>query len=631
MNERFNQKLSIFKEAKEGLFTKTHIAYRNYILDQTIKRVYLCTVIFAIYAALLYTVIKCFVPNFLHQSSSELVLLFWISILGMIVNFIFSKTKIYYKKSIWLDHVIFLLTAGYIGWSIFCFYMSIHEGRDANYLTLLIVITGSMTLFSYNLPQFVMLYIYTACVLSFCVNGSLSLGLTEYTFDRNIIYNLIFLITFLFVFGVVKYVTTLVSYKNLCDSNEYYKELQESHNIIETNFQQLQFQNDTLRQMSVELQQTNEAQRKFTRAMNHELRNPINGVLGCLQMLQSDPKMEEEQLNLLQNAHYSASLLMQIVNDLVDYQKMESGELSILVDDFCLHDVIESAKQVYYALKGDKQLDLQIHIDGNAPVDMNGDGFRIGQIMNNLVSNATKYTQQGNIDVYIDVKESHLYVKVQDTGEGFDTSHPDDLFKPYKRFNEEEHKSIQGTGLGLAIIKQLVDKMKGTISVESVVGEGTTFTVDIPVTILEGSKTYQQALDRTLAQSETSDQTQIHIDFSDKHILYADDSSVNLLIFQGLLKPTGIQITTVENGQLAVDLLKAGNTYDIIFLDHMMAVMDGVEAFREMKKMGVTTPTYILTGNMGDEYDKTYKEEGFKSKLCKPVNKDELINAIQSV
>ena len=498
-----------------------------------------------------------------------------------------------------------------------------------------------------------MLYIFTACTLSLCVNDSLSVALTDYIFDRNIIYNLIFLISFLFAFGVVKYITSLISYKNFCDSNEYYKELQESHNIIETSMQQLQFQNDTLRQLSVELQQTNEAQRRFTRAMNHELRNPINGVLGCLQMLQADQKLDEEQLSLIQNAHYSASLLMQIVNDLVDYQKMESGEFSIIADDFCLQDVVEASKQVFYALKGEKALDLQITIEEDTPVDLYGDGFRIGQIVNNLVSNAAKYTQQGNVDVLISVMTNEenrktfvveekmqrpegatigqLHFEIKDTGEGFDTSRPENLFKPYKRFNEEAHKSIQGTGLGLAIIKQLVDKMQGAIEVDSVVGKGTTFVVDIPIQILEHSKTYKEALDTSLEESTKDENKQTTVDFSKMHILYADDSPVNLIIFQGLLNPTGIKITTVENGQLAVDLLKEGNTYDIIFLDHMMAVMDGVEAFREMKKMGITTPTYILTGNMGDEYDKVYKEEGFKSKLCKPVNKDELIQAIQSV
>lgn len=369
-----------------------------------------------------------------------------------------------------------------------------------------------------------------------------------------------------------------------------------------------------------DLQKSLEKQRVFSAAMHHELRNPLNGIIGVMQILQNDSNIPEEQLNLIRIANTSATSLLGIVNDLLDYSKVEAGKFEIHMDKVRLSAIRDRLLDTFRIPTSEKGLSLEVTIDEKCPDVIKSDGGRIYQILVNFISNAVKYTESGYVKATISLEDSRLHLCVKDSGEGISEEAKKVLFIPYTRINEEKHGLIQGTGLGLYIVKSIVTALNGNISVESEVGKGSTFLVDIPVEICEAENKDTDASNRI---------SNAVPDLSNTKLLYVDDSKINLRIFSGLLKQTGASVDCRESGKEALALLQEQKDYDYIFLDHLMPEMDGVELYKEIRKLGITVPIFVLTANADKSYEDLYRETGFTAKIDKPVQIQELYRLLE--
>lgn len=369
-----------------------------------------------------------------------------------------------------------------------------------------------------------------------------------------------------------------------------------------------------------DLQESLEKQRVFSAAMHHELRNPLNGIMGITQILLTDSNIPDEQAKLVRIANTSATSLLGIVNDLLDYSKVEAGKFEVHIDNVSLSAIKDKLINTFEIPTAEKGLSLDVSIEDNCPDVIKTDGGRIYQILVNFISNSVKYTKSGFVNANISVKNSVLQLCVKDSGEGISDEAKKVLFIPYTRINEEKHSLIQGTGLGLYIVKSIVTALNGNIKVESEVGKGSTFLVEIPIEISE------------LENQERDSSNEINNtipDFSNIKILGVDDSEINLVILSGLLEQTGAKVDCRQSGKEALELLNEQNDYDLIFLDHLMPEMDGVELYKEIRKLGIDVPIFILTANADKSYEDMYKETGFTAKLDKPVQIQELYNLIK--
>lgn len=411
-----------------------------------------------------------------------------------------------------------------------------------------------------------------------------------------------------------------VQSKIVLDENKKNYELREelainNEELIASN-EEVMHVNEELLELTERLNEALASQKLFTAAMNHELRAPLNGVLGGIEVIKDADNLREDQEEILKVSYQSAKSMISLVNDLLDYAKLEAGEFVIIKEKFNLKDMAKQVSVLHETLAREKGLNYVVKMPEGDSCNLIGDGTRIQQIITNLLSNAIKYTQDGSVELHIDRKENCLWIEIRDTGEGISQEAMDVLFTPFKRLNEGEHKKIQGTGLGLFVTHMLVTKMAGTIEVESEVGKGSTFTVSIPVEVAE-------------EDSVPDSRDKGEIDLSDHTFLCVDDSAINIKIFQSLLeKKTGAKIESATSGADAIELVKKHN-YDIIFLDSMMPNMDGTQTFQRMREMGIATPIVVLTGETGRENE--FTQIGFDGYLEKPTTADALTQVIQKL
>ena len=380
--------------------------------------------------------------------------------------------------------------------------------------------------------------------------------------------------------------------------------------------------NEELIDLTEQLKAANDTQRHFTASMNHELRVPLNGIEGGLQILLANGNLDEADADTVKNALLSSRTMTQTVNDLLDFAKLEEGKFDIVKKPFDLRDLLDNIITMFTPQAKAKGLGLQIRIPQSTRVSIVADGIRIQQIMNNLISNAIKYTNQGNIVMSISTGSTSLDFKVSDTGQGMTKDQLKVLFDPFTRFNLKENGKIQGTGLGMNIVSNLVREMKGTIDVESRVKEGTAFTVSIPVMYKDCNITYLTPRIKDEAEELTDKLRGLKI-------LNVDDMQINRTVIRGLLKKNEVELIDVESGRKAIDAC-LNNKYDVILMDHMMPEMDGVQALDVIRTQGMNkrTPVVMLTGNTGQEYIDLYNEHGANGHLMKPVLYDDLVAEI---
>lgn len=393
-------------------------------------------------------------------------------------------------------------------------------------------------------------------------------------------------------------------------------------NLLE---QEVKMSNEELKLTLQKVQKMNTSQGLFMASMNHELRSPLNAIIGLLRMVLDDSEIKDNNRNYIYEAYKSSLVMLELVNELLDYAKMETDEFKIRKDRFDLKSLIINVQNASNVLAIEKGLDFSVSIgEGIRDIQYYGDDLRITQIINNLVTNAIKYTDSGKVLLDAEWEEDMLTIRCVDTGQGISEEAQKVLFDPYVRINEDKNKLIQGTGLGLSIVKKIVDGMGGSITVDSTIGKGSTFAVKIPLEewnencTVEKRKTVGEKIENT--------------DFSNMRILCVDDTHVNVTVFAGLLKSTGITVDRAYSGMECLELVET-NKYDIIFMDHSMPDMDGVETFKRLRENSVInkdTPVVILTANVGKEYEKEYEDIGFDGYLSKPIMKEKLISIISS-
>jgi len=387
---------------------------------------------------------------------------------------------------------------------------------------------------------------------------------------------------------------------------------------------------------SIKAEEESRTKTQFLSRMSHEIRTPMNSVYGIaeieLQKNIHNKEAEDAFLRILS----SSRMLINIINDILDLSKVEAGKIEIVPNKYEIASLIADTLQLNLMYTGNKNVEFTLSINENLPVSLIGDEIRIKQILNNLLSNAFKYTSEGEVNLKFDMEQTSdgndimLIVNVSDTGQGMDNEQISQLFNTeFVRFNQEQNRAIEGTGLGMVISYSLVQLMGGNITVSSTVGEGTTFTISIPQKVHNAQAVGRELLE-SLQNFETAKdymkgRTQLlHEPMPYGRVLVVDDVESNLYVIKNYLQPYRLSVETVDSGHKAIAKIEDGNEYDIIFMDHMMPGMDGLEATKILQGKGYRHPIVALTANATVGISTMFLENGFSDFISKPIDPSKL-------
>ena len=397
--------------------------------------------------------------------------------------------------------------------------------------------------------------------------------------------------------------------------------------------------NDELEEANIRLENASTAKSTFLANMSHEIRTPINAVLGMDEMIlrECTDKQILEYANDIDSAGHQ---LLSLVNDILDFSKIESGKMELHPVEYELFSIMNDCYNMIFMRAKRKELEFIVKNDPDIPAFLYGDEVRIRQIIMNLLTNAVKYTKDGSVKLMfgfekIDEENIKLIISVKDTGIGISEDNQKYLFDSFKRIDEKRNRNIEGTGLGLTITKKFTEMMNGSISVESVLYEGSTFTVSIPQKVADKATVghfderlnrkadrANEAADRIKEESKKDRFTAPHA-----RILVVDDVKMNLNVVRLLLKNTGVQMDLAASGEECLKYTRV-KSYDLILMDHMMPIMDGIEALKRVRSqadgLNTETPVVALTANALVGAQEMYLEEGFASYLSKPVKSTDL-------
>ena len=385
---------------------------------------------------------------------------------------------------------------------------------------------------------------------------------------------------------------------------------------------------ELLKQQADAAMQASEAKGRFLANMSHEIRTPINAVLGLDTMILRESKESQirEYAVDIENAGQS---LLALVNDILDFSKIESGKMEIIPLEYDFSSLIHDVVGMMSMKARDKELELKLELDEKLPAGLYGDDVRIRQVLINILSNAVKYTEKGSVVLSVaGVVEGDsvlLHFAVKDTGIGIKQEDIGKLFSAFERIEEKRNRNIEGTGLGMNITIQLLALMGSKLDVESVYGEGSTFSFDLRQEIRNAEPIGD--LQERISKQAKSYTYVVSCVAPDAKILVVDDNAMNRRVFGSLLKQTQVQIDEACDGKEALELA-AKNSYDIIFLDHMMPGLDGIEVRQQMLSWkdypNKNTPVIALTANAVTGAKEQYLAAGFDDYLSKPINPDKL-------
>lgn len=372
-------------------------------------------------------------------------------------------------------------------------------------------------------------------------------------------------------------------------------------------------------------EKANQAKNDFLANMSHEIRTPINAISGMNEMILRECG-DKEIRQYAQKIGSASQTLLALVNDILDFAKIESGKMELIEESYYLSDLLKDVINMIQIKADKKKLALEIEVDPNLPDQMYGDHVKVYQIVLNILSNAVKYTKEGTVSVNVsgilcENDSVKLKIVVSDTGIGIKSEDLPRLFDGFERLDIKENRAIEGTGLGLAITYSLLKQMKGKIEVDSTYGVGSTFTVYLSQKIISKEKIgdFNKKIKR-----ERDDTLTYHESFTapDARILAVDDNEMNLFVVEKLLKKTLVKVTTCMSGKECLSLIQKEH-YDVILLDHMMPEMDGIETLKRAKQLEgnlcLDTPIIALTANAIVGVREMYLREGFDDYLSKPI------------
>ncbi|MCR4924149.1 MAG: response regulator, partial [Lachnospiraceae bacterium] len=389
--------------------------------------------------------------------------------------------------------------------------------------------------------------------------------------------------------------------------------------IIRRQYEQIRLAKD-------EAERANQAKTRFLANMSHEIRTPINTIMGMDEMiLREDPYGVPKEYHRLVVNHArdiknASETLLSLINDLLDISKVESGKMHLVEQEYDTEQILRTIVAMIRIRAAEKDLFFNTEIDSSLPRILKGDNGKIRQVVLNLLTNSVKYTKEGGFTLKVLVKERDdesclLRVSVKDTGIGIKPEDMDKLFSAYERLDEEKNSGIQGTGLGLDISKKFAELMGGSLVCESEYGKGSEFIFTFRQRIVDNEGIGEFAE----RDEEISDGSYVpKFTAPNARILVVDDNPMNLAVIKGLLKPTKLLVDTAASGKECLKMISEQD-YNIVFLDHMMPEMDGIETLEEIKKMDKSFPVYALTANSTAGAD-FYTSKGFKGYLSKPID-----------
>jgi len=362
----------------------------------------------------------------------------------------------------------------------------------------------------------------------------------------------------------------------------------------------------------------NNAKSDFLAAMSHEIRTPMNVVFGMVTALDRLGLSEQHQ-KYIDDIRRASDSLLSIINDILDFSKIEAGKLEIFSESYSLSSLLHSLNSMFSLMYAQKHLSIEFNINPDLPTHVHGDENRLRQILTNLLSNAFKYTDKGGVvlSAWLDGK-GNMRFDVQDTGQGIREEDVNKLFAPFEQLDTRRNRNISGTGLGLSITYKLCQIMGGDIWVNSVHGEGSTFSVQLPC--------------NPVIMAAEADETEIH-EFTapDAMVLVVDDMETNLTVAEVMLEIFDIFPDVASSGEAAVNMASI-NQYDIIFMDHMMPGMDGIEATAKIRAMGghnSSVPIIALTANAIKGAEEMFIAGGLNDMLPKPLEHKALNECLQ--
>ncbi len=388
--------------------------------------------------------------------------------------------------------------------------------------------------------------------------------------------------------------------------------------------------NQKLQEAADTANRANQAKFQFLAQMSHEIRTPLNAVLGMNELILRESN-ENDTIEYSENIQSAGKTLLSLINTILDFSKLDSGKMQIVPVRYDTLTLINDLMTMATERAKKKNLEFIVEIDPKLPKTMYGDDMRVKQVITNILTNAIKYTPQGSVKLeirvnYFDTEDNvEFQVRVSDTGIGIRAEDMGKLFKSFQRLDEEKNRNIEGTGLGISIVQKLLVMMGSDLKVESVYGEGSTFYFNLAQKVIDRTPIGNYKERKIVGQVAADRKNKQYLQFPGAKILVVDDNRMNLKVIKGILKFNAIVPDLAESGAECLRLA-AANHYQIIFLDHMMPEMDGIETLKKLKAEHLTDKTLViaLTANAVSGAQEFYIKSGFDDYLSKPVNPDEL-------